>query len=267
MNPKLNLVITGLPRSGTSLLCARINSFDNAAVINEPQEVFAELRGGSIDGLQRIFGKFRSDIEQGKPVYNKIKDGKFIEDTRLEDSRSLHLHEALDDNFLLGIKNTLVFLAMLPDITRSRVFPKVLASIRHPYDCIASWHSVSFPHLQQAKPDFMLNYATGIIARRLPEVLAEDEIYARSARLWVLLAQALLAAQGSIQVLRYEDMVTKPERAYQKIGEYLGFEIDREQRFSPSKPVRRGKDLTDEQKATIASACKKVAIRFGYKLD
>ena len=267
MKSKLNLVITGLPRSGTSLLCARVNDFKNAVVLNEPAEVFGALRGGSVEGLLSIFSQYRDDIEQGKPVANKIKNGKFIEDTRLEDSRSLYVHPIDDSQFTLGIKNTLVFMAMLSEITRAKGLPKVVASIRHPYDCIASWHSVAFPHLQQAKPDFLLNYATGNFSDRLPDLLNEQDLYVRSAKLWLLLAKTLLVAKSKIHVVRYEDMVKKPEREYERISQYLGLKMNVEQSLSASMPVRRREEFSDAQRGAIAEVCNKVAGQFGYQMN
>ena len=70
-----NLIITGLPRSGTSLLCARVNAFSNSAIINEPPELFEATKAADMAGLGRVYAQYREDIAQGKPVLNKIKDG------------------------------------------------------------------------------------------------------------------------------------------------------------------------------------------------
>jgi len=260
-------VITGLPRSGTSFLCAKVNEFKNAAVINEPPELFNELKGGSVEGLTKVFEQYRCAIGQGKPVYNKIKEGRFIEDTRLEDCRSLHIHQIDNEGFTLGIKNTLIFMAMLSDIADSRDYPKIIASIRHPYDCIGSWHSVAFPHLKQAKPNFLTSYSSGCFAKPLAELLCEEELIVRSARLWLLLAKTLLAAKGKIHVVRYEDMVTKPEVIYQGIGKYIDIKLNRTHDMKPSRPVRRRDGFSDVQRDTIGSICSKIAAVFGYKLS
>jgi len=262
-----NLVITGLPRSGTSFLCARINDFRNTVVINEPAEIFAEAKGGNIEGLAKVFAQFRRDITQGKPVYNKIKDGKFIEDTRLEDNRRLHQHIVENEQFMLGIKNTLVFLAMLPEIVQSKAFPKVIATIRHPYDCIGSWHNVEFPHLKQAKPGFLFDYAGAAFTEGLSEVLDEEELIARSAKLWALLAQTLLNMKGKVHVTRYEDLVLKPDKSYQAMSKYLGTDESDVHLPEPSNPVRRRDVFSDEQKSVITSLCNKPAARYGYKLN
>jgi len=96
LKSKLNLVITGLPRSGTSLLCARVNDFKNAVVLNEPAEVFGALRGGSVEGLLSIFSQYRDDIEQGKPVANKIKNGNIISDSK--QSSEINLKSTISKN-------------------------------------------------------------------------------------------------------------------------------------------------------------------------
>lgn len=261
-----NLIITGLPRSGTSYLCARVNEFPNTVVVNEPAEIFPKVKGGDTDGLAQIFSQYRHDISEGNPIYNKIKDGKFIEDTRLVDSRSLHHHIVENEQFMLGIKNTLVFMSMLPEICRSKAFQKTIATIRHPYDCIASWHSVEFPHLKQARPDYLLAYAEEKFATRLAVLLSEEEPILRSAMLWGLLAQTLLAAKGKIHLMRYEDMVTKPEKTYQRMSGYLEVATGSIRPPQPSKPVRRRDAFNSAQKNTIASICNKYAVQFGYRM-
>ena len=265
MDKKNNLIITGLPRSGTSFLCSRINEVPNTAIINEPAEVFRELKGGNKDGLARLFTQYRNDIGLGKPVYNKIKEGKFIEDTRLEDSRSLHTHIVDDDNFMLGIKNTLVFLAMLSMLVQYKPRMKIIASIRHPYDCIGSWKGVSFPHLQNGKPDFLTDYATGPFAVKLPKVLKEEEVDLRLAMLWQLLAQTIMSLKDKIHVVRYEDIVMKPDKAYKDICKYLQLEASAVKEIPVSKPVKRRGSLSEPQMDIIANICNKTAMQFGYR--
>ena len=266
MKKPLDLVITGLPRSGTSFLCSRINGYGNTAVINEPSEIFREAKNGEAEGVGRVFDSYRRDISAGKPVLNKIRDGRFIEDTRLEDSRSEHLHEVTDENFTLGIKNTLVFLAMLPELVKSKRFPRIIASIRHPMDCIASWHNVEFPHLKSAKPAFLVDYSSAPFQQKLTALLEEENLYRRSARLWLLLAQTLLAARGKIKILRYEDIVSKPQSAQDAICGYLDIPQLGVELPEASRPVKRREMLDSAQQKVIAEECNKLASQFGYKL-
>ena len=259
-----NLVITGLPRSGTSLLCARVNAFSNTAIINEPAELFQVAKGANVEGVTSTFAQYRHDITQGRAVLNKIKDGKFIEDTRIEDSRSPHVHPIDDPKFTLGIKNTLLFLAMLDDIARLQQI-KVVASIRHPLDCIASWRSVSFPHLKNAKPDFLMDYATDAFKGDLQNVVAESDIDIRAAKLWCLLAKTIVRSKEKLLLLRYEDMVKRPEQTVGKLSNYLGVGIPQET-FEVSSPVRRRVDLSPQQLKKISEVCAKLASQFGYRM-
>lgn len=265
MKKKLDIIITGLPRSGTSFLCARVNEYPNMVVINEPAEVFKKVRQGGLQGLLEIYQYYRSEITDGKPVLNKIREGKFIEDTRLEDNRRPHVHAIEDAEFALGIKNTLVFTAMLPDIVREKRLPKVLASIRHPLDCIASWYNVDFPHLKNARPEFLLNYVSRPVGEKLKLVLQEEDLLVRSAMLWNFLAQLLLSARGKIHLVRYEDIVSKPGRALSDIESYVGYSSICKENIAPSKPVRRRNDLSELQCEIIAEVCDKLASQFSYR--
>ncbi len=261
---KIDLIITGMPRSGTSFLCSRVNEMENAVVVNEPQEVFGELRREGIDGVSRLFASYRERITTGVAVPNKIKDGKFIEDTSYEDSRSMHVHKVDDHEFLLGIKNTLVFMSILNQLVRNKAVDYIMASVRHPLDCIASWHKVSFPHLNSAKPEFLSDFAVGKFSTRLNRLLSEDDLYVRSAMLWQLLAQTLLAEKSKIHLVRYEDIVRRPNDACKHISRYLGLN-ERAQDRSASKPIRRRSLLPGDKQELIYAICKKEAVQLGYK--
>ena len=84
-----DLIITGVPRSGTSMLCSLLNSAEDVAVINEPEEIFDILlrpsgfkRSSALwcDDLKAYYAGLRRRLAAGEPVPNKV-----VADTRYED--------------------------------------------------------------------------------------------------------------------------------------------------------------------------------------
>ena len=76
-----NLVITGIPRSGTSYVCALLNAIENTVLVNEPLEALQLLHNSSCRTLADYYAATRDSILKGLPIQNKIVDGRFIEDT------------------------------------------------------------------------------------------------------------------------------------------------------------------------------------------
>ena len=50
-----NLIITGIPRSGTSLLCRLLDDRSNSVIINEPADIFEPLNNPDIPEWISIF--------------------------------------------------------------------------------------------------------------------------------------------------------------------------------------------------------------------
>ncbi|HPJ97822.1 MAG TPA: sulfotransferase, partial [Syntrophales bacterium] len=144
------LIITGIPRSGTSYLSSLLHQVDNCVVINEPTEIFDPLIQQRIPwGVATYYRNVRKDILDGHPVKNKISGNRVIEDTAVEDKRSDYCPNVSTPDFILGTKNTLAYLTRLEVLTRSMPQAHIVACVRNPFDTIASWKS-TFAHLREA---------------------------------------------------------------------------------------------------------------------
>jgi len=192
-----NFFITGIPRSGTSLLCKLLHEQDDCVVINEPNDIFHPLKNEAIPwGITNFYANTRRNILSGQQIENKLKDGLFIEDTAVVDEHSFYTPKVSKEDFLLGSKNTLSYMARLERIRQIAPQSPIIGCIRNPYDTIASWKN-TFKHLNKADlnsfpighpKDPFLDF---VKRRHLQEMMGVKSDSERRALLWRYLAKEL----------------------------------------------------------------------------
>ena len=145
-----NIILTGLPRSGTTLTCNLLNSLRNTVALHEPMS-FGRISGCStevfIDAVVKFFdaqrrmileeGKATSKATDGKvprnPMSDQIVDGKRV---KVIDGREITVENVDNCNFDLCMKHPGMFTARLPELIE--VFD-CYASIRNPLSVLLSW--------------------------------------------------------------------------------------------------------------------------------
>jgi hypothetical protein len=277
VTPSRDLVITGLPRSGTSFLCARLNALPGVAVINEPDDVFKILlrprrrlarlwrlahRPEPAEygrQLHRYHAALRARLAAGQSVPNKT-----AEDTGLVDEHvPWRPARVAGDDFVLATKNTLLYTCNVGAIV-SQPFG-VIAMVRNPRDSIKSWQGApaQMAHLREARiPFFARLHPTAVgrdAARRYAAIHREPDPIRRLAGLWNFLTDFYLAHRPRLVILRYEDVVADPGRALsQVLGRAAGPPGAR-----PARPPRTYA-VTPAEADTIAMACGVNARALGY---
>ncbi|MBO3274586.1 sulfotransferase family protein [Pseudomonas schmalbachii] len=261
----LDVIITGLPRSGTSFLCRLLSERQDTVVINEPSSIFPALaRGARPWGIPLIYGEIRRDLLAGKPVLNKHMNGRLVDDTaRGLDSASPYWSNVRNPAFTLGIKNTLAYLAHLPSILKVMPNARCVALIRHPYDCLESW-SRTFPHLRFAdvqsqpvgNPDDP--GLTGWQRKALLDVVATECLATRRALWWRFLALQILEAGTRVRWLRYEDLMEDPPA----MAELLMGDAS----LPALAPIRWRGEMDRQERTLIAGVVCDVAERLQYVL-
>lgn len=271
-SPSPELIVTGIPRSGTSYLCKLIHQIPDCVIINEPAEIFTPLKEQPIPwGVSMLHRELRRDILDGKPVTNKLHHGEFIEDTALVNTVEPYQPNVDRADFLVGTKNTLAYTARLPQLLSALPEAGFVACVRHPLDTIASWKA-TFRHLADAdmesqvlghSADPMLSEAQ---RERLREIAATSNLPRRRALLWRHLAESLLAHRDRILVLRYEDLMTDPVDALRRVFAAIPhmFVVSSITNAAPSSPRRHRDDLDDDDRVTVAEICAQAAAQFGY---
>lgn len=261
-----NLLITGIPRSGTSYLCSILNNTRNTVVVNEPEEIFQILQHGSQATLQDYYGHIRARVSEGQTIVNKIVQGRFIEDTNVIDTRSSYIPEVDSPDFLLGTKNTLVYLNTLGTILEQMPDLIIAACVRHPFDTIASWSRVSFPHIRNATPAFLLNYTTGDEHASIETIISQPDIGLRYALWWKQLAGIILRFRERLVLINYESMVVDPDATLREIIGRTPFNVNLKEPLTPSSPRHHDQALNDSVSQIIREHCEEPASLLGYRL-
>jgi hypothetical protein len=158
MSASNNVLLTGLPRSGTTLVCHLLSQTDDAVALHEPMQVgqWAKLAGideifAEIDGF---FAANRKSLLEERSASSKNFEGR-VPDNPIASQYSDHglrksvasrgqiqVDKPLTPDFLLAVKHNAAFTALLePLVARYRCF----AIVRNPLSVLASWQSVDIP--------------------------------------------------------------------------------------------------------------------------
>jgi hypothetical protein len=271
-NSKRNFFITGIPRTGTSLLCSLLHKHKDCVVINEPSTIFAFLKeSGDPWGVADYYKKLRENILAGESVENKIANNSLIEDTAKLDEREQYTPMVSSENFLLGTKNTLAYMARLPNIERIMPFAKTIACIRHPYQTIASWKR-TFDHLRLADVrSFPVGnpsdeFLTQKQRQQLAQVDSSENAAEKRALLWRYLATILWDNKARLFIVHYESLISDTSQQLTTILDYVGADnpVWSSQLDKPLSLSDKSSVLTTEDLLAIKKICWPIASKFGY---
>lgn len=264
----MNLIITGIPRSGTSYLCRLLHRVDNCVAINEPRQLFRRLQDPELPQVAALYQDLRAAILRGEAVENKLSGGQVTEDTQMAGDYALYHPHVTRADFVLATKNTLGYLARLPQLIRLFAPLPVVACIRHPLDSIASWKS-GFPHLRDAAVD---RFPTGSVRdpllnawqrNQLQAIAAETDLRRRRALLWCYLAEWLWQHRAHVLWVRYEDAVLNPAAVLGTLLATLPGERPLPADIQPSAIRHKRAVLERDEPAIIAEVCGEIAGRLG----
>ena len=152
-----NILLTGLPRSGTTLSCHLLNSLPDTVALHEPMRVkdFALLssRQEICESIEHFCAEQRQTLhidgrgyskQQGATVPTNSHETFRVEGTLRQavvSGGNLVVDKALTDDFVLVIKHISAFAAICEDAVKW--FP-VFALVRNPLAVLASWNSIDF---------------------------------------------------------------------------------------------------------------------------
>lgn len=153
-----NVLLTGVPRSGTTLTCYLLNKLPDTVALHEPMRIrdLAESKNHEEIRLtvQRFFDEQRASIHTRKRARSRNVDGA-VPDNSVGESRSeaglrqsitssereIIVDKQLSQDFMLVVKHTSAFTTLLDILSRD--FP-VYALIRNPLATLSSWSSIAF---------------------------------------------------------------------------------------------------------------------------
>jgi len=248
--PGRNLIVTGIPRSGTSLASVLLNSIENVVCLNEILY--------NVEKLPHLFSEVRRRLVNGEPIPNKFdNDGNLTTNTLDSEHVQEVIVEGTSKDVVVGSKVNVPYLLRLPTVLSHNY--RTIAIVRHPAYAIGSWRSKKSKALRVAQvSDDNMNLAWNEITFK------SDHEIARMAELWNLLASIIWRKRDQITILRYEDLVRDPLSTLAPLGHWFDLAspvIDRE--LNNMNRDKRYKGI-DEIKECVQSYAP-IRSNFGYE--
>jgi hypothetical protein len=231
MDKDLNIALTGMPRSGTTLTCFLINKIDNAVALHEPirpqQELKGHIRPVQLEKIKQYFIDQRTSLLERGVAISKHRDG-MVPDNDIQDKSEsisnsglekragnlskgeVFFDKKLDKSFNLIIKHPPLFTAMLPEI---QDFSKTYAILRNPLAAMLSWHSVSFPISRGRLPT--AEFIDPIFKENLD---AEENVYNRYGIVMQWFLHRYVKYLQSDHLIKYEDIIASGGKALSLLG-------------------------------------------------
>lgn len=216
------VLLTGLPRGGTTLACELLNRLPDARALDEPMRPAKLLREalgprGELDRATIVSaieafaaGQRRSLLERGVAVTKHTGGsvvGAKVSDTlnpdglrrRLREHGEVFLGVPSSAGFTLAIKHPVAFTALLDTLVPA--FP-VVALVRNPLAVVASWETVPMP-VRDGSPGLPPE-AVGELG---PRLAACSDRLDRQVELLAWFFDCYRATLPAARVVRYEDVV------------------------------------------------------------
>lgn len=230
MNNQNNFLITGIPRSGTTLLIHLIDKYTQSIVLTEPTWIKL-LREESNDEPNNFLILMLDHI---KEIRKKIKNNQEIE--VLVDSRNnevpqnffireqnksktsvknikKHTLKKLPQHFnnqQLFIKANTYFTAILKQIVENDSF-STTAVIRDPLATLKSWRSLDIP---VSRGQLKIANLFSADVRNISKI---DDLLIRQVKLLDWFYQQYHEFQDKINIIKYEDLVLEPQQIISRI--------------------------------------------------
>ena len=221
-----DVLVTGLPRSGTTLTCHLLHNLPDTVALHEPMDFhrFSVERGREqmCEDIERFLRRQRRSILEDGRAVSKHVGGKVPDNPigtarndqgkrqSIADKGEIAIDKPLDPDFMLVVKHNSSFTALLDSLApRFNVF----GVIRNPLAVLSSWNSVAIPvgrgHIPAAEE------VDPELARRLGEI---DDVIDRQIHIldWFFGRYRDLLPQG--HVLRYEEVVASRGKALQVVN-------------------------------------------------
>lgn len=215
-----NILLTGIPRSGSSMLCVFLNQIPGVLALNEG------LRLGGLETTQQArehvyqaYADIRAQVLHNGTAPARHKNGVQVTNhfTREAGQRSLMLQKSdirvdkpLQPDFMLGIKHNAGFTLALEALLVLK-WP-IFALIRNPLAVLGSWNSLAIP-VSQGRVRGM--------ETRAPNLAAQVEAAPDMLRKQVVILDYCFGQYHAFVkpecLLRYEDLCKQPAKVLRKI--------------------------------------------------
>ena len=206
---KLDYIITGIPRSGTSLLSAILTESGNSVCFNEIHY--------PVETLPLFFSEMRTRISNGFPVYMKLdKNSNLTTDTINQGGNfgPVIFKHKCDNELRLGSKVTDPYLRSIREILDLGY--KVVFMIRNPIYSIKSWNSANARESPLGRVDGEDQHR-----RWNPFGFSDESRLLRHVKIWDFYAEIVRSNSDECLVIKYEDLIMNFEETIEQICKYL----------------------------------------------
>lgn len=213
---KKDVILTGIPRAGTTLGCTLINNLSNSVCLSEPELINQVLHDAEnakdyIKSIEQIFADFRKLITTQRSVLNRVSyDGQPLTNyyTRNSDGLVQPLFQLCqekvniqNDSFHLVIKHNAHFLSVLAELVEYDRF-SIVVVIRNPISTILSWRSLNLPISIGRLP------AAEKFWPSIREIgCSSEDIMVKQVKIYEELCKTILAQRKQVVLLLYEDLI------------------------------------------------------------
>lgn len=157
--PSKNIILTGIPRSGTTLTCHLLNKLTDCVALHEPINPLTLVDYKQSELSLVVLNYFNEQRQQilttgtaaSKSMAGQVPDNPLAgvdpitgKRVRKLDGRSITLQKRLPPEFYLVIKQPAFFTAILADLLAFKQF-SCFAVIRNPLSVLLSWNTVEMP--------------------------------------------------------------------------------------------------------------------------
>lgn len=215
-----DMLLTGVPRSGTTLACKLLCEFPNIVALNEPMDrQFFSTPKDAESAIANHFKHFRRSLYFDGTALARTRDGQIVDNAFAENNEAdrkrvinrsqVSFEKPLSADFTLLMKHCAEFTLILPAL---KDYYFLFALIRNPLAVLASWHSVNVPVSRgkvaksaRLNPDFHARL------NELPDDLLTRQLFILS---WYFEQYQQLPDR---QVIRYEELIAMPAISLRKI--------------------------------------------------
>lgn len=266
MSRGADVLVTGVPRGGTTLVGALLDSLPDTVCLSEPPWQWHKATGGRLDigpdPRGEVFAKWL--VGDFVDLRRRLLRGEPVLDRRSADNRATTNYHAkrssgtganapaaagvqvrgfragpLERDFTLAIKHNGPYLTALKPLLDLDHFT-IIGVVRHPVDVIHSWRSLDLPVSRGKMHD---------AARCWPEMAqatADGDVLQRQVLIYDLICQRLHALGDRLTLLRYEHVLADPACVSRAIGA--------DALPGPGLVGTPSRTVSEEQRAVIAGA-------------
>ena len=210
-----NIILTGLPRSGTTLTCHLFNKLPDCVALHEPinplQLKERDNSNSLIDEIGSFFEQQRQQILTEGWAASKSNKGGVPDNPmagidpstgkriRVLDGNIININKKMDETFYLLIKQPSFFTAILGQLCK---YYPCYAIVRNPISVLLSWNSVDMPVCKGHAP------AAEAFDPALRDLLqSESDLYNRQIKLLNWFFQQYLIYLPMNAVINYEKII------------------------------------------------------------